>query len=130
MFEKAAGYRLPKFGPKLVPPEIAIVRNPSLKDSSTTQEIISKVIPQTVMIQSGKQRGTGFLIDGKEINKFFSGREVKEKCNRLILLLCAIVFIFASKGYSILYLILFAEKLLILLKRHLIASACLSLIHI
>lgn len=67
LFEKAAGYRLPKFGPKLVPPEIAIVRNPSLQDSSTTQEIISKVLPQTVMIQSGKQRGTGFLIDGKEI---------------------------------------------------------------
>ncbi len=51
------------------------------------------------------------IIDGKEINKSFSGREVKEKCNRLILLLCAIVFIFASKGYSILYLFLFADLL-------------------
>ena len=51
------------------------------------------------------------IIDGKEINKFFSGREVKEKCNKLILLLCAIVFVFASKGYSILYLFLFADLL-------------------
>ena len=47
----------------------------------------------------------------KEINKIFSGREVKEKCNKFILLLCAIVFIFASKGYSILYLFLFADLL-------------------
>ncbi len=51
------------------------------------------------------------IIDGKEINKFLGGREIKEKCNKLILLLCAIVFIFASKGYSILYLFLFADLL-------------------
>ena len=51
------------------------------------------------------------IIDGKEINKFLSGREIKDKSNKLILLLCAIVFIFASKGYSILYLFLFADLL-------------------
>ena len=51
------------------------------------------------------------IIDGKEINKFLSGREIKNKCNKLILLLCVIVFIFASKGYSILYLFLFADLL-------------------
>ncbi len=51
------------------------------------------------------------IIDGKELNKFLSGREIKNKCNKLILLLCVIVFIFASKGYSILYLFLFADLL-------------------
>jgi len=51
------------------------------------------------------------IIDGKEINKFLSGREIKDKCNKLILLLCTIVFIFSSKGYSILYLFLFADLL-------------------
>ncbi len=51
------------------------------------------------------------IIDGKELNKFLSGREIKDKSNRLILLLCIIVFIFASKGYSILYLFLFADLL-------------------
>ncbi len=51
------------------------------------------------------------IIDGKEINKFLSGREIKKKSNKLILLLCVIVFIFASKGYSILYLFLFADLL-------------------
>ena len=51
------------------------------------------------------------IIDGKEINKFLSGKEIKDKCNKLILFLCAIVFIFASKGFSILYLFLFADLL-------------------
>ncbi len=51
------------------------------------------------------------IIDGKELNKFLSGREIKNKSNKLILLLCVIVFIFASKGYSILYLFLFADLL-------------------
>ncbi len=51
------------------------------------------------------------IIDGKEINKFLSGREIKDKSNNLILLLCVIVFVFASKGYSILYLFLFADLL-------------------
>ena len=51
------------------------------------------------------------IIDGKELNKFLRGREIKDKSNKLILLLCLIVFIFASKGYSILYLFLFADLL-------------------
>ena len=51
------------------------------------------------------------IIDGKEINKFLGGREIKNKSNKLILLLCVIVFVFASKGYSILYLFLFADLL-------------------
>ena len=51
------------------------------------------------------------IIDGKELNKFLIGREIKDKSNKLILLLCVIVFIFASKGYSILYLFLFADLL-------------------
>ena len=51
------------------------------------------------------------IIEGKEINKFLSGREIKNKSNKLILLLCLIVFVFASKGYSLLYLFLFADLL-------------------
>ena len=51
------------------------------------------------------------IIEGKEINKFLSGREVKGKTNKLILLLSVLVFILASKGYSILYLFLFADLL-------------------
>jgi len=51
------------------------------------------------------------IIEGKEINKFLSGKEIKNKSNKLILLLCLIVFVFASKGYSILYLFLFADLL-------------------
>ena len=51
------------------------------------------------------------IIDGKVLNKFLSGREIKDKSNKLIVLLCLIVFIFASKGYSILYLFLFADLL-------------------
>ncbi len=51
------------------------------------------------------------IIDGKEINKFLGGKEIKNISNKLILLLCLIVFVFASKGYSILYLFLFADLL-------------------
>ena len=67
LFEKAAGYRLPKFGPELIPPPLVINRSSSLKENSTTQEIIEKVLPQTVVIKAGKKSGTGFIIDGKEI---------------------------------------------------------------
>ena len=51
------------------------------------------------------------IIDGKEINKYFSGKEIKDKANKVVLLLSCLVFIFASKGYSILYLFLFADLL-------------------
>jgi len=51
------------------------------------------------------------IIEGKEINKFLSGREVKRKTNKIILLLSILVFVLAAKGYSILYLFLFADLL-------------------
>ena len=51
------------------------------------------------------------IINGKELNKFLSGKEIKVKTNKIILLLCILVFIIASKGYSILYLFLFADLL-------------------
>jgi len=51
------------------------------------------------------------IIDGKKINKLLGGGDIINKSNKLILLLCVIVFVFASKGYSILYLFLFADLL-------------------
>ncbi len=51
------------------------------------------------------------IINGKEINKFLSGSEIKNRTNKIILLLSILVFIFASKGLSILYLFLFADLL-------------------
>ena len=51
------------------------------------------------------------IIDGKKMGKFFSGKDIKDKSNKIILSLCVIVFVFASKGYSILYLFLFADLL-------------------
>ena len=51
------------------------------------------------------------IINGKEINKYFIGKEIKNKVNKLILLLSFFVFILASKGYSILYLFLLADLL-------------------
>jgi Na+/proline symporter len=51
------------------------------------------------------------IVDGNQINKSLSGREIKSKTNLIILLLSVLVFILASKGYSILYLFLFADLL-------------------
>jgi Na+/proline symporter len=51
------------------------------------------------------------IIDGNQMNKSLSGKEIKGKANLIILLLSAIVFILASKGYSILYLFLLADLL-------------------
>ena len=51
------------------------------------------------------------IIDGKFVNKFLQGKEVKNKANIIILLLSALVFILASKGFSILYLFLLADLL-------------------
>ncbi len=51
------------------------------------------------------------IIDGKFVNKFLSGKEVKNKANIIILLLSVLVFILASKGFSILYLFLLADLL-------------------
>ena len=52
-----------------------------------------------------------FIVNGDQINKSLKGNKVKEKTNSIILLLCFIVFIFASRGYSILYLFLLADLL-------------------
>ena len=51
------------------------------------------------------------IVDGNQINKSLSGKEIKGKANLIILLLSVLVFILASKGYSILYLFLLADLL-------------------
>ena len=51
------------------------------------------------------------IVDGNQINKSLSGKKVKKKTNLIILLLSILVFILASKGYSILYLFLIADLL-------------------
>ena len=51
------------------------------------------------------------IINGKEINEYFIGVEIKNKVNKFILILSILVFIFSSKGYSILYLFLLADLL-------------------
>jgi Na+/proline symporter len=51
------------------------------------------------------------IVDGNQINKYLSGKEIKSKANLIILLLSILVFILASKGYSILYLFLLADLL-------------------
>ncbi len=49
------------------------------------------------------------IVNGKQINKSLTGDEIKTKNNLIILFLSLIVFILASKGYSILYLFLLAD---------------------
>tara|TARA_Y100000996_G_C22274329_1_gene541310 strand:- start:31 stop:639 length:609 start_codon:yes stop_codon:yes gene_type:complete len=51
------------------------------------------------------------IINGDQINKSISGKDVKDKANLTILILSILVFILASKGYSILYLFLLADLL-------------------
>jgi len=51
------------------------------------------------------------IVNGDQINKSLSGKEIKEKANLIILLLSVLVFVLASKGYSILYLFLLADLL-------------------
>jgi hypothetical protein len=51
------------------------------------------------------------IIDGKFVNKSLKGKEVKNKANIIIFLLSVLVFILASKGFSILYLFLLADLL-------------------
>jgi hypothetical protein len=51
------------------------------------------------------------IVDGNQINKSLSGKKIKNKANLIILLLSVLVFILASKGYSILYLFLLADLL-------------------
>ncbi len=49
------------------------------------------------------------IVNGKEINKYISGKNVKEKTNYIIILISILVFILSSKGFSILYLFLLAD---------------------
>jgi Na+/proline symporter len=51
------------------------------------------------------------IVDGGQINKNLRGNEIKGKSNLIILLLSILVFVLASKGYSILYLFLLADLL-------------------
>ena len=51
------------------------------------------------------------IVNGKQINKSISGKSVKNKTNYIIILISILVFILASKGYSILYLFLLADLL-------------------
>jgi len=51
------------------------------------------------------------IVNGNQINKVLKGKKIKDKTNFIILLICSIVFIFASRGYSILYLFLLADLL-------------------
>tara|TARA_B100001093_G_scaffold187367_1_gene179977 strand:+ start:522 stop:1973 length:1452 start_codon:yes stop_codon:yes gene_type:complete len=51
------------------------------------------------------------IVNGNEINKKLSGKDIKNKTNSIILLLSILVFVLASKGYSILYLFLLADLL-------------------
>ena len=49
------------------------------------------------------------IVNGKQINKSISGKSVKNKTNYIIILISILVFILASKGFSILYLFLLAD---------------------
>ena len=51
------------------------------------------------------------MLNGKQINKGLSGKDLKKKVNFIILLLSLIIFLISSKGYSILYLFLLADLL-------------------
>tara|TARA_B100000575_G_C23094966_1_gene631499 strand:- start:200 stop:1648 length:1449 start_codon:yes stop_codon:yes gene_type:complete len=50
-----------------------------------------------------------FIVNGININSAISGRSVKNKTNYIILAISVLVFFFASKGFSILYLFLLAD---------------------
>ena len=50
-----------------------------------------------------------FIVNSKQINKRFLGKSVKIKTNYIIIFICFLVFVLASKGFSILYLFLLAD---------------------
>ena len=50
-----------------------------------------------------------FIVNGKQINKQISGKSAKNKINYTVILICFLVFILASKGFSVLYLFLLAD---------------------
>jgi len=49
------------------------------------------------------------IVNGNQISKSFFGNSLKNKTNYIILLICILVFVLASKGFSILYLFLLAD---------------------
>ncbi len=49
------------------------------------------------------------IVNGKQISKSIFGNSIKNKTNYVIILISILVFILASKGYSILYLFLLAD---------------------
>ncbi len=51
------------------------------------------------------------IVNGEQVNRSLKGKEIKTKANRVIFLLSIVVFILASRGYSILYLFLLADLL-------------------
>ena len=50
-----------------------------------------------------------FIVNGNQINKSIFGKSVRNKTNYIIIFICILVFILASKGFSILYLFLLAD---------------------
>ena len=50
-----------------------------------------------------------FIVNGNQINKSISGKTVRNKTNYIIIFICILVFVLASKGFSILYLFLLAD---------------------
>ena len=50
-----------------------------------------------------------FIVNGNQISKSIFGSSLKNKTNYMILIICILVFILASKGFSILYLFLLAD---------------------
>ena len=50
-----------------------------------------------------------FIVNSNQINKSISGKSVRNKTNYIIVFICILVFILASKGFSILYLFLLAD---------------------
>mgnify|MGYP001304535528 FL=1 len=49
------------------------------------------------------------IVNANQISKFISGKSVKNKTNYIIIIISIVVFILASKGFSILYLFLLAD---------------------
>ncbi len=49
------------------------------------------------------------IVNGNQISKSIFGSSLKNKTNYMILIICILVFILASKGFSILYLFLLAD---------------------
>ncbi len=51
------------------------------------------------------------IVDGNQISKSLNSNQIKDKANLVILLISLLVFVIASRGYSILYLFLLADLL-------------------